>query len=453
MRCATLLYKRVHVSGSRYRLWIRASATSRTWQTVHSGFFPPQLLAHFCQEQVADVRENQMALEAKPATPLPMIESHLSFAVFKAALDRPPAERHAQHLLGRRFRRSVAQKVFDLIGERMETDKQVIRAIRQSLFVLNVDQHVLDAPDQRPFVGVLDPPGLPRLSGECRMRLGQILDRLRRTATSKQAWDFPPPALSPPKRPLCHPRRLDPHPKIRGNFCDKLLLPRFQGPQERWLVAIPFVKRQPIEVHAVGHGPVIHFHSDLSFGAVDHFLGNARPTTTRTIGTPALRQIQIAIEQTVEISRYIAQVDGDNAVLLLAHRSTVLSLHAWRLVSFFDPPGLVDDADRFVIGVLLGDDARHALAHPVLIPLQTCQEFLQRSHRHTCRQRHRFHALARQLRKLPSHIHGKMQLRIPPAKAIAKPLQVSRQPWLQLTNPLNIHALASAIPCYGHSFV
>src|SRR5260370_1425325 len=262
MRCATLLYKRVHVSGSRYRRWMRAWATSRTWQTVHSGFFPPQLLAHFCQEQVADVRENQMALEAKPATPLPMIESHLSFAVFKAALDRPPAERHAQHLLGRRFRRSVAQKVFDLIGEGMETDKQVIRAIRQSLFVLNVDQHVLDAPDQRPFVGVLDPPGLPRLSGECRMRLGQILDRLR-------------------------------------------------------------------------------------------------PTTTRTIGTPALRQIQIAIEQTVEISRYIAQVDGDNAVLLLAHRSTVLSLHAWRLVSFFDPPGFVDDADRFVIGVLLGDDARH----------------------------------------------------------------------------------------------
>src|SRR5713101_6375248 len=112
MRCATLLYKRVHVSGSRYRLWIRASATIRTWQTVHSGFFPPQLLARFCQEQIANARENQMAFQAEPATAFPMIESHLAFAILKASLDRPAAERHAQQLLHRRTRRSVTQKVF-----------------------------------------------------------------------------------------------------------------------------------------------------------------------------------------------------------------------------------------------------------------------------------------------------------------------------------------------------
>ena len=130
MRRAILPYKRAHASGSRYRLWIRASATRRTWQTVHSGFFPPQLLASSCQEQVANGRENQMALEANPATTLPMIQSHLSFAVFKAALNRPAAERHAQQLLDRCFRRSIAQKVFDLIGEGMETDQQVIRPLR-----------------------------------------------------------------------------------------------------------------------------------------------------------------------------------------------------------------------------------------------------------------------------------------------------------------------------------
>src|SRR5439155_2916433 len=179
MRWAILSYKRVQVGGSSCELRIKASATIRTWQTVHSGFFPPQSLASLCQEEVADGGQNQMAFQAKPAAALPMIESYLSFAILKAAFDPPAPERHAQQLLDRRARRSVAQEVFDLVRERVVAHEQMVRPLGQTLFVFDMDQHVLDAPNQRPFLGVLDPPGLPRLNGQRRVRLSQMLDCLR----------------------------------------------------------------------------------------------------------------------------------------------------------------------------------------------------------------------------------------------------------------------------------
>ena len=146
-----------------------------------------------------------MTFQTKPAATLPMIESHLSFAILKAAFDPPAAERHAQQFLHRRARRSVAQEVFDLARERVVTHEQVMmRLLRQPPFVFDMDEHVLDVPDQRPFLGVLDPPRLPRLSGQRRVRLSQMLDRLGLGAASHQAWDFPPtaPLSAPQSRPL-----------------------------------------------------------------------------------------------------------------------------------------------------------------------------------------------------------------------------------------------------------
>src|SRR5947209_16963021 len=99
----------------------------------------------------------------------------------------------------------------------------MMRLLRQPLFVFDMDEHVLDVPDQRPFLGVLDPPRLPRLSGQRRVRLSQMLDRLGLGAASHQAWDFPPTApLLPMKWPRRHPRRLDPRRKILGNLAHKL---------------------------------------------------------------------------------------------------------------------------------------------------------------------------------------------------------------------------------------
>src|SRR5439155_15112880 len=164
----------------------------------------------------------------------PMIESYLSFAILKAAFDPPAPERHAQQLLDRRAGRSVAQEVFDLVRERVVAHEQMVRPLGQTLFVFDMDQHVLDAPNQRPFLGVLDPPGLPRLNGQRRVRLSQMLDCLRLATARHKTWDFPPTAPLPPtKWPTRHLRRLDPYREILGNFADKLLLASLQGPQER----------------------------------------------------------------------------------------------------------------------------------------------------------------------------------------------------------------------------
>ena len=45
-----------------------------TWQTVSSGFSPPQPLSRAGQEQVADARQDQVSLEAEPTTAFPLVE-------------------------------------------------------------------------------------------------------------------------------------------------------------------------------------------------------------------------------------------------------------------------------------------------------------------------------------------------------------------------------------------
>jgi len=94
-----------------------------------------------------------------------------------------------------------------------------------------------------------------------------------------------------------------------------------------------------------------------------------------------------------------------------------------------------------------------ALAHPVLVPRQVREKFLQRAHGRVGRQGHRFHAFARQLGELPSHVYGKMCPRIPPRETVGKSLQVLRQLGLQPTNLFGIHALASRTPFKAAIFV
>ena len=66
-----------------------ALVAARTWQTVTSGFFPPQLLTDGCQKQVAHGGEDQVPFQADLATPLPVRQAHFSLLVLEAAFDRP----------------------------------------------------------------------------------------------------------------------------------------------------------------------------------------------------------------------------------------------------------------------------------------------------------------------------------------------------------------------------
>ena len=112
-----------------------------------------------------------MPFQADPATPFPMIKSDLAFTVLEATFDVPAAKGNVQQFADGCLCRSVAEKVFYLAGERVVTDQQVIRPVRQSAFVSDVNQRVLDAPHQWAFLGILDAVGTPRLSGQRAVRL------------------------------------------------------------------------------------------------------------------------------------------------------------------------------------------------------------------------------------------------------------------------------------------
>src|SRR5579871_556410 len=284
-----------------------------------------------------------MAFQADPAAALPMIQADFSFAIFKAALNGPTAEGNSQQLFDWHVRWSIAQEVFDLSREWMIADEQVVRSFRQSAFVFDVDQHVLDAPHQGSFLGVLDAPCLPTLSGQGRVRLRQPLDGLRFCGAGHKARSFSPrsaPLVA--ERPVRDARGLDPSHQALGNLSHKPLTPRAKRPQKRRLAAVPFVKGQPIKPDSLRYRAVIQLQRNLRLRTIDDLIWNSRAAAAFTIVTPALGQKQIAVEQAVKASRRVTQVNGDDAVLLFSHRPAILPLDARRVLALLHPARFVN---------------------------------------------------------------------------------------------------------------
>src|ERR1700722_10442038 len=68
---------------------ISAATAVWIWHSVRSGFFPPELLPHPRQEQVADAAQNQVAFQTLVASALVLIQADLAFLVLKTALHAP----------------------------------------------------------------------------------------------------------------------------------------------------------------------------------------------------------------------------------------------------------------------------------------------------------------------------------------------------------------------------
>ena len=83
-------------------------------------------------------------------------------------------------------------------------------------------------------------------------------------------------------------------------------------------------------------GPRVQLQRDVALGAVHHLLGHACLAATLAVAGPTFRQKQIAVDQAMEIVARVAQMHGDDAVLVLAHRAAVLPLHARRLLPFLE---------------------------------------------------------------------------------------------------------------------
>ena len=79
-------------SGLRDQVSMRALAAVRTWQSVISGFFPPQPLALLGKEEMADLGDQQVSADGLILADLEMGQAELGFLVLEAAFDGPAGE-------------------------------------------------------------------------------------------------------------------------------------------------------------------------------------------------------------------------------------------------------------------------------------------------------------------------------------------------------------------------
>src|SRR5436305_5334902 len=91
-RSATSLKTRWDTRPFRHQDGTKAAAAVRTWQTVHSGFFPPPLLPHPRQEQVTHRRQRLVPLQAHVEPSLEMIQTQLTLLILKTAFHPPARE-------------------------------------------------------------------------------------------------------------------------------------------------------------------------------------------------------------------------------------------------------------------------------------------------------------------------------------------------------------------------
>lgn len=141
-----------------------AAAAMRTWHTVSSGFFPPQLLLDLRQEQVTHGGYRLMAFQPQVGTSLEVVEAQFRLLILEAAFDVPTREGHQQEFIQPRVGRRVADEVLDLRRvQDVAGHDQMQWWARQIPFVLRHQPYVFHLPNQRSALRVLDPPLAPGL--------------------------------------------------------------------------------------------------------------------------------------------------------------------------------------------------------------------------------------------------------------------------------------------------
>jgi hypothetical protein len=152
-----------------------------------------------------------------------------------------------------------------------------------------------------PLLAILHSETLPRLVSQSRV-VQQLVDPAGRRASAGQAGSFS--ASSPTVAviwPCDDPRRVEPTCDASRYLGDIQLLTRHQLAMQFGFAAVALVEREPIEAAPVSDGPIVQLQSNPPLGPIGHAGGNPRLAAAVAIGVPALRQLQLTVEQTVEV--------------------------------------------------------------------------------------------------------------------------------------------------------
>ena len=184
-------------------------------------------------------------------------------------------------------------------------------------------------------------------------------------------------------------------------------------------MAVELVGRQISKPHAVAYGAAQDVDGYRLLGPELNRVGNTRLAAAVRVAAPRLRQIQVAIHDGMKIARRIAHLHADNAIVFLARRAAVLPLYAGRLVALFYETGLINQADRVLVAVLLLHPVLQPRTERVLGPAVDADEFLQRSRRHARIQRDCLHLLAFQIADLPIDVRAQVPTGRPCLNAVS----------------------------------
>src|SRR5262249_20301455 len=118
--------------------------------------------------------------------------------------------------------------------------------------------------------------------------------------------------------PLGGRRRLDPTRQRTRDLAQESLPSFDQAAEQTGLAPVALIEGDPREGPAIGPSGTLELQGDLPLRPVDHRLRNPCGATPGAVAAPGLGQEEFVVEQAVERPIGQGQMDGDDAVVVLA---------------------------------------------------------------------------------------------------------------------------------------
>src|SRR5262249_6780323 len=263
-----------------------------------------------------------------------------------------------------------------------------------------------------------------------------------------------PPQVVGPMPRLLWPRRACEAVKRLRDLADVTQVTLVATGQEVGDLAVLLVEGQPIQDDAVSLGAVDLPQGDQPLGAVDDLIGDAGSPAALAVLVPGQRQEQVGIDEGLVASAGHAEVDSDDAVLLLADLAAPLALDAGGAGALLADPGLIDDAQGaqpvvWAVEQLPSDMELQGVAGIGEGPPVVLEELLQGAYSDASEEGQRLAGLAGQVGQQAAAVDTHQVEGLGVAATEEELLQVVVQGWPRLLDLFSCHGNTSDISTRG----